>query len=62
MKKILSFLIFIAVIAGAFSLAPVIGQKLDKPYEAGRLHAPAIELHHSATEGEGHEAPAENHG
>ncbi|MGE4292688.1 MAG: hypothetical protein AB7E32_10815 [Desulfovibrio sp.] len=60
MKKFFSFLIFLAVIAcSAIYVAPVVGQKLDMPFEAGKLQAPAIERHHEAGhETEGHEAPA----
>lgn len=58
MKKFFSFLIFAAVVAGAVAFAPVIGQKLDMPYEAGQLHAPDIDRHHGAATESGHEAPA----
>ncbi|SKA85625.1 hypothetical protein SAMN02745704_01906 [Paucidesulfovibrio gracilis DSM 16080] len=64
MKKFFSFLLFAAIIVGAVSLAPTLGQKLDKPYEAGLLQAPDIERHnHAAPEHEaGHGEPAESHG
>lgn len=59
MKKLLSFLLFAAVIAGAVYVAPILGQQTDNPFEAGLLKAPEIDRHHgAATEGEGHEAPA----
>ncbi|MGE4554277.1 MAG: hypothetical protein AB7D57_14285 [Desulfovibrionaceae bacterium] len=56
----LSFVVFIVMICAAVTLAPRLGEKLDRPFAAGLLEAPAIEHHAPAGHGEEH-AP-EGHG
>ena len=60
----LSFVMFIIILCAAAVLAPRLGEKLDMPFEAGLLQAPAIQHHgegHAPEAGHGEQAP-EGHG
>ncbi|MEF2146197.1 MAG: hypothetical protein V3573_12195 [Desulfovibrionaceae bacterium] len=61
MKKFLSLLLFAAVIGGALLFSPILGQKLDMPFESGKLKAPDIVRHHDAAPGHG-ESMEQGHG
>jgi hypothetical protein len=56
MRTLIYSIVFVAVIDGAAFVITNTSNKLDRPYEAGMLHAPAIEHGHGASHEAGHEA------
>lgn len=63
MRTIIYSIVFLALLAGTVFVVDSTGNKLDMPYEAGKLHAPDIPHHDGGHDaGHGEEAHGSSHG